>query len=319
MDAQALAAERGAERRQDQRQAGRRLGGDEPPGEPVQPGQLTAGRGVHGLPGDQRHDVVRVHLARRHLGDDPSVPQDDDPVREPEHLPGVVAGEQDRRALFAQPADQALDQGRFLHAQGGGRLVEQQHPRIVRHGPGDRHHLPLPAGQGLDRPRSVPQRDAEPVEQLGRVAVKCHVGEQVPETLVAEHDVRRDVEVVVQRDVLPDDAHAQPRGRGQIRRDRPAAQPDRSGDGGDVARDGADQRRLPGAVLPGERHELPGLHRQVDPVQCCKRTETHSKRRDRQFRRRADGARLYADRHGVNSYRIPPDRHNRPRSGPPLR
>ena len=100
VDGEPLAAERGAERGQDQRQRRRRVGGDEPPGEPVQPGQLAARGGVHGLPGDERHHVVRVHLARRHLGDHPAVPQHDDPVGEPEHQLRVVAGQQDRGALL---------------------------------------------------------------------------------------------------------------------------------------------------------------------------------------------------------------------------
>ncbi len=38
-------------------------------------------------------------------------------------------------------------------------------PRVVGHRPRDRHHLPLPAGQQLDGPGGVPQRDAEPLKQ----------------------------------------------------------------------------------------------------------------------------------------------------------
>ena len=96
----------------------------------------------------------------------------------------------------------------------GGRLVEQQQPGVVRHRPGDRHHLPLPAGQHPDRPRGVPQRDAEPVEQPARVLVQRHVGEQVPAALVAEHHVRGDVQVVGQGQVLPDHADPELRGGG---------------------------------------------------------------------------------------------------------
>src|SRR6202044_596788 len=48
------------------------------------------------------------------------------------------------------------------------------------------------------------QRDAEPVEQPGRVPVQRHVGEQVPALLVAQHHVRGDVQVLGKRQVLPD-------------------------------------------------------------------------------------------------------------------
>ena len=165
VDGQALAAEGGAERGQDQRERRRRVGGDEPPGEPVQPGELEARRGVDRLAGNQRHHVVRVHLARQQLRDHPAVPQHHDPVRQPEHQLRVVRRQQDRGAPRAQPGDQPLDERGLPHRERGGRLVEQQDPGVVRHRPRDRHHLPLRAGQHPDRPRGVPQRDAEPVKQ----------------------------------------------------------------------------------------------------------------------------------------------------------
>ena len=198
VDAEPLAAERGAERGQDQRQARGRVGGDQPPGQPVQPGELAPGRGVDRLARDQRHHVVRAHLVGADLGDHPAVPQHHDPVRQPEHQPGVVAGQQDRGALLAQPGDEPLDQRRLLHPERGGRLVEQQQPGVVGHRPGDRHHLPLAARQRPDRQRGVPHRDAELREQPGRLLVQCDVGEHVPASLVAEHHVRRHVEVLGQ-------------------------------------------------------------------------------------------------------------------------
>jgi hypothetical protein len=123
--------------------------------------------------------------------------------------------------------------------------------------------------------------------------VQEHIGERVPQALIAEHHVRGDVQVVAQRQVLPDDADAEPGGGDRIRRHRPAAQPDRARDGCEVAADRADQRGLPGPVLPGDRHDLPGAHREIDSVQRCKRAKAHSERGHHELGWRAHGAGLF--------------------------
>jgi len=135
VDAQPLAAERRAQRGQDQGQAGGWVRRHETVGEAVQPGQLPPCGRVHLLAGQQGHHIAGMHLARCHLGDELAVPKYRDPVGQPEHLADVVARQQDRGALRTDPRDQVFHQGRFLHAQRGGRLVEEQQPRPVRHGP----------------------------------------------------------------------------------------------------------------------------------------------------------------------------------------
>jgi DDE superfamily endonuclease len=103
-----------------------RVRGHQPAGEPVQPEQLAAGRGVDLLTGHQRHHIIGVHLAERHPADQPALPEHGYPVGQPEHLADVVAREHDRRALLAQPHDQLLDQGGHPDAERGGGLIEQQ-------------------------------------------------------------------------------------------------------------------------------------------------------------------------------------------------
>ena len=169
-------------------------------------------------PDSSASDVVGVHLGRVDLGDHPAVPQHHDPVGEPEHLVDVVAGQQDRGALLAQAADQLLDLGGGPDAQRGGRLVEQQQPRAGAPSPG----RPRPAGAGR---RTASGRSwwcraagSEAAEQRGRLRMEADVGHQAAAALAAEQQVRRDVQVVAERQVLPDhgDALAGPRrpGRG---------------------------------------------------------------------------------------------------------
>ena len=75
--------------------------------------------------------------ARVELADDLAVAQDDDPVREPEHLLGVAADEQDRRAprrsARSAPRHAPLDR-----AERRRRLVEHEQPRLRLIAPGDR-------------------------------------------------------------------------------------------------------------------------------------------------------------------------------------
>ena len=91
---------------------------DQPVGEPVQPAELAARRGVHLLSGQQRDHVVGVGAARVEVAHDPPLPHYHDPVGQPEHLLDVVTGKQDRRALLAQAHDQRFDLGRFPDARG---------------------------------------------------------------------------------------------------------------------------------------------------------------------------------------------------------
>ena len=81
-------------------------------------------------------------------------------------LLGAVGGEQDRRALVAQLADQVAHRDAGLRVQPGGRLVEQEDLRAADQRGGQGQALALAAGQPPDR--SAQQR-AEP-ESLDELA-----------------------------------------------------------------------------------------------------------------------------------------------------
>jgi hypothetical protein len=150
------------------------------------------------------HHIVRVGVGRAQVGRDPALAQHHDPVGQPEHLVDVVAGQQDRGALLPQAHDQLFDLSRLLHAQRRRRLVQGQQPRPAAHGPGHRHQLPLPAGQRADGQGGVLQRDAQRAQQRRSGRVEPGLGPHQPPRLLAEQDVSRDIQVVAQRQVLPD-------------------------------------------------------------------------------------------------------------------
>ena len=266
MHAQLLRAEGRAERGQDQRQARGGIGRHQPVGEAVQPGQLAVRGGVHRLSRQQGHHVVRVGAQRVQIGDDPALPQHQDPVGQPEHLVDVVAREQDRGALFPQPGDELLDLGRLDDPERCGGLVEGQQPRLAAHGAGHGHQLALAARQGADQAGGVPDRDTETVQQRRRGRVETAFREDHPARLPAEQNVRRHVEVLAQRQVLPDHGDALAGHSGRVRVDLAAGEEDLALRGGDVPGNAADQRRLAGAVLPGQGDKLTGADRQVHPV-----------------------------------------------------
>ena len=273
MNAQPLAAEGRAERGQDQRQARRRVGRDQPVGEPVQPGELLAG-GRDRLPtGDQRNHVIGVGIGRAHLAHDPALPQDDDAVGEAEHLVDVVAGQQDRGALLPQRHDQLFDLRCFLHAERGGRLVQGQQPGLAAHGPRHRHQLPLPTGQRADVARRVAERDAQRGQQFRGGHVETGVRQQQPAAFLAEHDVGGDVQVVAQGQVLPDHRDPLLDRRGLVGRHAPTREEHLAAGRDHFAGDAADQGGLARAVLASQRDELTGLHAEVDVLQGAEPAE----------------------------------------------
>ncbi len=78
------------------------------------------------------------------------VAQGDDAVGEPADVGHPVRDIKDRDATGFQPIEK-LEQPIGLGArQRRGRLVEDQHLRLVRHGAGDRHHLPVGERQIVD-------------------------------------------------------------------------------------------------------------------------------------------------------------------------
>ena len=93
--------------------------------------------------------------------------QDRHPVAEPFGLLQPVRGEEDRHPALAQRGDQLVDLARRHGVKAGGRLVEEQHRRVVEQRPGQRDPLTQPLGQ---RPAQItgavveidrPQRPAD--------------------------------------------------------------------------------------------------------------------------------------------------------------
>ena len=105
------------------------------------------------------------------------------------------------------------------------------------------------------------------LEQFRGGGVEAGVGQHQPLGLLAEHDVGRDVQVVAQRQVLPDHGDPVPGRASRVGRHRPAREVDLAGGGRDVAGDAADQGGLARAVLARQRDQLAAAHAQVDVVQ----------------------------------------------------
>ena len=193
-----------------------------------------------------------------------------------------MAREQDRRALLPQSADQLLHQGRLLHAHRGCRLIEQQQPGVVGHRPRDRDQLTLPPGQGPDTAGRVPQRDAQALQEAHRIGVETGIRHQLATALAAEQQVRGDVQVVAEGQVLPDDGDAPACRRGRPRMHRPAVQRDHARGRGDVPGDAAHQGGLAGAVLTREGNQFARPHLELDAFQRRQRAEAHPQAGHRQ-------------------------------------
>ncbi len=150
-----------------------------------------------------------------------------------------------------------------------GRLIGQQHRRVVDQRPGDRHPLPLPAGQ--------PPRVGVPVPfdaQLGQQLVGPRPGRAAPHPGQPgrQHHVAGHGQVLHQVEELedhPDLGAAVPGGPGLPQpvdplpghRDRPGRRLVQPGHQ-------VQQRRLAAPRRPHHRHRLPGRHLHADPVQA---------------------------------------------------
>jgi hypothetical protein len=98
--------------------------------------------------------VLRVveHGARRPPLDDGPLAHDDDLLGELPHDRQVVADEQVTDAGRVPDVGKQVQHLRLdRHVERGDRLIEDQHLRLGGERPGDRHPLPLPAGQRLGR------------------------------------------------------------------------------------------------------------------------------------------------------------------------
>ena len=199
--------------------------------------------------------------------DVPAEAQDRDPRRRLEHVVQVVRDQDDPEALLGQPVDEREHLLRLRDAEGRGRLVEDDEPRVPHHRARDRDRLPLAARERRDRlPDRANRRDAEARERLARLRLHRGLPQDLePVRLAAEVHVLDDVEVVAEREILVDDLDP------ELRRVLRAADRDRLAveqhlavvhpvDAGDAL----DERRLAGAVVADERHDLARPNLEVD-------------------------------------------------------
>jgi hypothetical protein len=196
VDAQRLLAQGGRQCRDDQRQRGRGLHFGQLLDQAPQAPELAAGGRVDldaELEGDH---VVRVDLPRRDRRHDLPLAHDVDAVGEVEDLLQLVGHEQDGGARGPQAADQAEDGGGLRPPEGGGRLVEDQQPRVARQRPGHGDGLALPARQRGHRAGQVGDGDVEPGQHPPGLGVHLGPGQEQLVPFPAEEQVGDRVEVV---------------------------------------------------------------------------------------------------------------------------
>ena len=182
----------------------------------------------------------------------------------------------------------------WTHAEGGGRLVEEDHPFGPQRRAGDRHRLALSARQRGHRHRGVlHRRHLEIVERCHRPpAHRPLVGEHATAAdLPAEEHVGGGVEVRRQGEVLVHGLDAQAVGvERRVERHRLAVEEDLPVVGGMDPRQHLDERRLAGAVVADQRRHRAGVDDEVGALQGVDRAERldeHRALRAREWRSRS--------------------------------
>src|SRR3954447_18930734 len=145
------------------------------------PGRALAAGGAGADPverdgtGHDRDGFGRRVGLRRDDTDATAEPLDVDPVRHLEHVRHVVADEDDAEATCLQAPDEPQHLPGLPDAEGGRRLVENDHLAAERGGAGHGDDLALTSGQCLDGLVDVVQRpDAELVDEL--LGLPLHTG-----------------------------------------------------------------------------------------------------------------------------------------------
>ena len=163
-------------------------------------------------------------------------------------------------------------------AQRGGRLVEDDHPRLAQQRPRDRHGLALAARERADLGAHAEQRrDRQLGEQLRRALLHRDLVEHAhaargpgASELAPEEEVGDDVEVVAQREVLVHGGDARAvASAGHVDLDRAAVAHERAGVGGLDPGDRLDERRLAGAVVADQGDDLAGVISKSTSTSAC--------------------------------------------------
>ncbi len=178
-----------------------------------------------------------------------------------------------RAGEFRQPV---LQPQRRFEVEMVGRLVEQQQVGLREQRGGQRHAHPPAAGEFLDGPRLGVRAEAE-TGQDRRGARRCRVGVDRDQPVVDFGEPVR-VRVSPARRAAPAarcrrrarcPAATRPRRRLLLHPAKPGAgrQPDLAAIEGNIAGDGAQQRRLAGAVAADQADAAAGIDRQVGGVE----------------------------------------------------
>jgi hypothetical protein len=200
------------------------------------------------------------------VGHDATVREPHDPVGATGD-PGVMGDDDDRHpAVAVQLAERGHQLIRGGRVELAGRLVGEDHGRLVHEGSRDRHALLLAAGQ-LGRPMAGPGAEANELEQLLRASPSVASPRPVAERQedVLDRGQRRD-----EVELLEDEADPLAPDRRQVAVGCADHVPPVDGQGpvgrSQQAAEEVEQRRLAGARPAHDRHELPRLHVEVDAI-----------------------------------------------------
>ena len=208
-------------------------------------------------------------LRRRALGDDPGLVHDHQPVAQLLGLVHVVGGEDQRHTLLFEPEQSIPQHVPRLRVETGGRLVEQQHLRLVDQAAGDGEPALHAAGQRVDL-GVAPVAELHEVEQLLGPLPDNRLGQ--PEVAPVDQQVFPDGQLHVQRVLLRDHAEPAP-DPGAVGGRIQTEDPQRAGgDRGDAA-DHPHRAALAGPVGTEEPERLAVPHLDVDPVHRGEVTE----------------------------------------------
>src|SRR6266511_3176302 len=169
--------------------------------------QLVAELFQLGTAGHQPGQLVAADLRLGVVTEAAAPVEDQEAVADRVGVVRVVGDEHDAEAPVAGLGDVAQHHPGLLDAQRRGGLVEDEHPGAEVHRPGDRHRLPLAAGELPDRLVRVADVDAHR-EQLGtgrppgRPDVEAAPRTPAPGRLAAEEEVAPDRHQRYQRQVL---------------------------------------------------------------------------------------------------------------------
>ena len=210
------------------------------------------------------HHVVAIGVGAGHLAGVAAVLEHGDAIGDGEHLVHAVADEHDGAPLLAQPPHGGEQLLHLVFAQSRRRLVEHQDARRSGHRLGDLDELALGERETAHGEPRV-ERHPEETEQLGGAGAQgAPVDQPEPTRLAADQDVRRDVHLREQRQLLRHTGDAELLGAVRCQgAELLAAHLDAADVGGDHAGEDLDERRLAGAVLAEQGEHLAGADREV--------------------------------------------------------